>query len=67
MSKSPPRVHRSAATGRFVLNTDRAEKISAVEGMKLSGRMAAIVRNSDSGKFTGAEKRILIKEQFRKK
>lgn len=57
------RTPRSAKTGRFVLNRSRGEKISAVEGMKLTERMERILDCSASGD----ERRSLIKEQVRRK
>lgn len=63
MKSSAPRIRRSAKTGRFVLNRSRGEKISAVEGMKLTERMEHILNHSVSGD----ERRSLIKEQVRRK
>lgn len=67
MKNSTPRASRSAKTGRFVLTSSRGEKISAVEGMELSGRMETILKQSASAGLTGEQRRSLIKEQVRRK
>lgn len=59
---------RSARTGTFVLTSKRGETFSAVEGLTVSPRMAAVVRNAAGGGFlTSDERRTLIKETLRKK
>lgn len=63
MKTSTSRMQRSAKTGRFVLTRSRGEKISAVEGMKLTERMERILDRSASGD----ERRSLIREQARRK
>lgn len=63
MKSSMSHIQRSAKTGRFVLTRSRGEKISAVEGMKLSDRMEHILNRNVSGD----ERRSLIKEQARRK
>ncbi|WP_027142485.1 hypothetical protein [Mesorhizobium sp. WSM3626] len=66
--KSPnSRIGRSAKTGHFVLTSARGEKISAVEGMKLSPRMAKVLNHSVRQGLSGDERRSLIKEEIRKK
>ncbi|TIS98063.1 hypothetical protein [Mesorhizobium sp.] len=66
--KSPnSRIGRSAKTGRFVLTSARGEKISAVEGMKLSPRMAKVLNQGARHGLSGDERRSLIKEEIRKK
>jgi hypothetical protein len=64
MKSSTSRIRRrSAETGRFVLTRSLGEKISAVEGMKLTERMRRIL----DGGASGDERRSLIKEQVRRK
>lgn len=58
---------RSVKTGRFVLSSSRGEKISAVEGMKLSPRMDTLLKTTAGRGLSGDERRALIKEQVRKK
>lgn len=59
---------RSAKSGQFVLTSKRGEKISAVEGLKLSDRMGAVVRQAASGHFLSSdERRTLVKDTMRKK
>jgi hypothetical protein len=66
--KSPrSRTIRSAKTGQFVLTSGRGEKISAVEGMKLSPRMGEILSQGVRRGLSGDERRSLIKEEIRKK
>ncbi|WP_041163982.1 hypothetical protein [Mesorhizobium opportunistum] len=66
--KSPSsRTIRSAKTGQFVLTSGRGEKISAVEGMKLSPRMAKVLNHSARHGLSGDERRSLIKEEIGKK
>lgn len=67
MKSSTPRVSRSAKTGRFVLTSGRGEKISAVEGMRLSDRMRQILMRSASEGLSGDERRSLINEEIRKR
>ncbi|MBZ9893484.1 MULTISPECIES: hypothetical protein [unclassified Mesorhizobium] len=61
------RTGRSAKTGHFVLTRAHGEKISAVEGMKLSSRMAKILNHGVRQGLSGDERRSLIKEEIRKK
>ena len=63
MKSSTPRNPRSSKTGRFVLSSDRAEKISAVEGMHLSERMRAVLERSSREGLSGDERRALIRKQ----
>ncbi|MBZ9890056.1 hypothetical protein LB559_19200 [Mesorhizobium sp. BR1-1-3] len=66
--KSPSsRASRSAKTGQFVLTSERGEKISAVEGMTLSPRMAKLLAQGVRHGLSGDERRSLIKEEIRKK
>lgn len=67
MKTLPPKTGRSAKSGRFVLTSSRGEKISAVEGLKLSPRMGEILKHSASRGLSGDERRALIKEKVRKK
>jgi len=60
-------VIRSGQNGQFVLTSDRGEKISAVEGLRLSRRMATILTESRARGLTGDERRALIKEQASRK
>jgi len=64
MKKNPA---RSVQNGQFILTSDRGEKISAVEGLRLSHRMAAILRESRARGLSGDERRTLIKEQASRK
>ncbi|MDX8531365.1 hypothetical protein RFM41_04000 [Mesorhizobium sp. VK25A] len=66
MKKSHAIVH-SGQNSQFVLTSDRGEKISAVEGLKLSRRMAKILKESRARGLTGDERRALIKEQASRK
>ncbi|TRC95480.1 hypothetical protein FJV77_16100 [Mesorhizobium sp. WSM4306] len=61
--KKSPAVARSTEIGQFVLTSDKGEKISAVEGLKLSQRMGAILRDSRARGLSGDERRTLIREQ----
>ncbi|OWK19603.1 hypothetical protein AJ88_40675 [Mesorhizobium amorphae CCBAU 01583] len=58
---------RSATSARFVLSSGRGEKISAVEGMKLSPRMSTILTESRERGLSGEERRALIREQVLRK
>lgn len=60
-------IRRIATTAEpFVLNRERAEKISAIEGMVLSERMRAILDSADRECLGGDERRSLIREEVRK-
>lgn len=51
-----------------MLTAKRGEKITTVEGLKLSGRMEGVVRSASTGKFlSGDERRTLVKDAKRKK
>ena len=65
--KKSPTVVRLAQNGQFILNSGRGEKISAVEGMKLSPRMGNILRESRERGLNGDERRALIREQAHRK
>ncbi|RWL41664.1 MAG: hypothetical protein EOR60_28925 [Mesorhizobium sp.] len=54
---------RRSRAGQFVLTRDKGEKISAVEGLKPSPRMGAVLREGDARGLSGDERRALIKEQ----
>lgn len=54
---------RRSRAGQFVLTRDKGEKISAVEGLKLSPRMGAVMKEGDAKGLSGDERRALIKEQ----
>lgn len=59
---------RSVKSGQYVLTSKRGEKFSAVEGLKLSGRMATVVRAASTGRqLSSDERRTLVKETLRKK
>ena len=49
------------------LTRSRAEKISAVEGMKLSRSMAGVFENFDRDGLSGEERRKRLLTQFQKK
>ena len=53
---------RTAQTGQFVLSRRKGERISAVEGMKLSSRMATVLDESRERGLSGDEWRTLVKE-----
>ncbi|PSH65750.1 hypothetical protein CU102_19945 [Phyllobacterium brassicacearum] len=55
---------RGTIKSGWTLTSTRGEKISAVEGMKLTPRMATALAES-RGK-TGDERRTLVKEQLAK-
>lgn len=55
---------RGTTKSGWTLTSTRGEKISAVEGMKLTPRMATALAES-RGK-TGDERRTLVKEQLAK-
>ncbi|HVV71633.1 MAG TPA: hypothetical protein VHI52_09070 [Verrucomicrobiae bacterium] len=65
MKKQSSPVRRASKSGRFVLTSNCGEKISAVEGMKLSPRMDLVLKQS--AHRTGDERRALIRETVRKK
>lgn len=67
LMKNKVATSRPRKTGQFVLTRDRGEKISAVEGLKLSPRMRAILRDSDAKGLSGDERRALILKQLRLK
>jgi hypothetical protein len=60
-------IARATQTGEFVLSRRKGERISAVEGMKLSPRMAAILDESRERGLSGDERRTLVKEQISSK
>ncbi|MER8746812.1 hypothetical protein NKH54_27695 [Mesorhizobium sp. M1004] len=59
--------HRPTQNGQFVLTSGRGEKISAVEGLKLSQRMGIILKESRERGLSGDERRALIKDQVTRK
>lgn len=65
--KNGIKVVHSAKSGQFVLSSDRGEKISAVEGMKLSPRMHTLLKDSRERGLSGDERRTLIREQAHSK
>ncbi|RRI05931.1 hypothetical protein EH240_05200 [Mesorhizobium tamadayense] len=65
--KNSPTANRSSKIGKFILTSDKGEKISAVEGLKLSQRMSTILRESRARGLSGDERRKLIKEQAHRK
>jgi hypothetical protein len=52
---------------RFVLTRAHGEKISAVEGLKLSSRKAKVLNHSVKQGLSGDERRSLVKEEIRRK
>ncbi|MFV3130548.1 hypothetical protein [Niveispirillum sp. KHB5.9] len=56
-----------ARTGRFILTSERGEKISAVEGLALSPRMAATLRQGAAQGLSGDERRAMVLETLRRK
>ncbi|MET2833088.1 hypothetical protein [Mesorhizobium shangrilense] len=58
---------RTTRTEEFVLSSRKGERISAVEGLKLSPRMAAILDESRGRGLSGDERRELVKKQISKK
>ncbi len=60
-------VNRSAKTGKFVLTSSRGAKISEIEGLKLSPRMAETLTLGARKGLTGNELRAAIKGQIGKK
>ncbi len=67
MGKKSATVVRSPKTGQFVLKRSRAERISAVEGMTLSARMATILDDGTRRGLSSDALRARIKAQVRKK
>jgi hypothetical protein len=65
--KKTTAIIRAAKTEQFILSSRRGERISAVEGMKLSPRMAAILDESRERGLSGDERRMLVKKQISKK
>lgn len=60
-------MQRAVKSGRFVLTSERGEKISAVEGLTLSPRMAATLRQAAAQGLSGDERRALVLETLRRK
>jgi len=60
-------LQRAVQSGRFVLTSERGEKISAVEGLTLSPRMAATLRQGAAQGLSGDERRALVLETLRRK
>jgi hypothetical protein len=58
------KLHQSPQAKAGRLTSSRAEKIAAVEGMRLSPRMARILKDAASKSLSGEESRALIKAQF---
>lgn len=50
----------------FILGSARFDKISAVEGIKLTGSMRARAREADVKGLSGKERRDAIKDAYRK-
>jgi hypothetical protein len=63
----PKTVVRSAKTGEFVLTKSRGAKISAIEGLTLSPRMAETLAFGTRKGLTGNELRAAIKGHIGKK
>jgi hypothetical protein len=63
MESSAPKIIRNAVSGRF--SRQRGEKISAVEGLKLTPRMQRLL--DQTADKSGDERREMIKAQFVKK
>jgi hypothetical protein len=60
------RVTRSSKTGRFVVGMARYEKISAVEGIRLSADMKKRAEEFDRQRLTPEERRRAIVKAHRK-
>ena len=58
------KVQQSPQSKAGRLTSSRAEKIAAVEGMRLSPRMARILKDAASKNLSGDESRALIRAQF---
>ncbi len=56
-----------AKAGRFVLTSERGEKISAVEGLKASARVRETVQAAAGRSLSGEARRSLVMESLRKK
>lgn len=67
MSTHRTDLRRAARTGQFILTSARGEKISAVEGMALSGRMAAALNQGTAQGLSGDERRAMVLEALRRK
>lgn len=65
MKNRPAPTTSSAKAERFVLTRATGEKISAVEGMKLTERMRRLLDQTEG--LAGDERRSLIKELVRRK
>lgn len=65
--KKAAAIVRTAKTEEFVLSSRKGERISAVEGLKLSPRMAAVLDESRELGLNGDERRTLVKKQISKK
>lgn len=59
-------LQRAVQSGRFVLTSELGDKISAVEGLTLSPRMAAILRQGAAQGLSGDERRALVLETLRR-
>lgn len=60
-------LRRAARTGQFILTSARGEKISAVEGLTLSGRMAAALSQGTAQGLSGDQRRAMVLETLRRK
>lgn len=60
-------LRRAARTGQFILTSARGEKISAVEGLTLSGRMTAALNQGAAQGLSGDERRAMVLEALRRK
>lgn len=65
MTKIDP--HKSVRASKTVtLNRSRFEKISAVEGIKIFKSVAERFNGYDAAGLSGEQRRILIREKYRK-
>lgn len=61
MSKTSA-TRRAGTTTRFLLNMDRGEKITAVEGLRLTERMRHLVLDPRTETLTSEERRAIVKD-----
>lgn len=60
-------LRRAARTGQFILTSARGEKISSVEGVVLSERMAAALSHGLAQGLSGDERRAMVLETLRRR
>ena len=67
MKSSMPRIARPPRSSGFVLTRERGERISAVEGMTLTQRMAEVLERGAREGLSGEETRALIRQAARRR